>query len=103
MAVKYQVFLCKRPQDLLLITLNHVDEIRKFLLGDSYVMDLLDHTHSLLFSVSCITAAAVHTSVDGFLFAASFDWATVVCDVLVKLLTSDTAECSLSHTCERQF
>jgi len=51
MAVKYQVFQCKRPQDLLLITLNHVDEIRNFLLGDSHASDLLDHTHSLLFNV----------------------------------------------------
>ena len=51
MAVKYQIFLCKRPQDLLLITLNHVDEIRKFLHGESRALDLLDHTYSLLFSV----------------------------------------------------
>jgi len=51
MAVKYQVFLCKRPQDLLLITLNHIDEIRKFILGDSYVVELLDYTYSLLCSV----------------------------------------------------
>jgi len=53
MAVKYQVLMCKRPQDLLLITLNHLDEIRKFLLGDSHTSDLLDHTYSLLFSVRC--------------------------------------------------
>jgi len=59
MAVKYQVFLCKRPQDLLLITLNHIDEIRKFLLGDSFVLDLLDYTHSLLFSVRHSTAAVI--------------------------------------------
>jgi len=52
MAVKYQVLLCKRPQDLLLITLNHLDEIRTFLWGDSHATDLLDHTYSLLFTVS---------------------------------------------------
>jgi len=51
MAVKYQVFLCKRPQDLLLITLNHIDEIRKFMFGDSHALDLLDHTYLLLHNV----------------------------------------------------
>jgi len=63
MAVKYQVCLCKRPQDLLLITLNHVDEIRKFLLGDSHALDLLDHTYSLLFSVrnSNVAVAVIFT------------------------------------------
>ena len=51
MAVKYQVIQCKRPQDLLLITLNHIDEIRKFLLSDGHTLDLLDHTYSLLYNV----------------------------------------------------
>jgi len=51
MAVKYQVLLCNRPQDLLLITLNHLDEVRKFVSDDCHASDLLDHTHSLLFSV----------------------------------------------------
>ena len=85
MAVKYQVFLCKRPQDLLLITLNHMDEIRKFVLGDSYVLDLLDHTHSLLFSVRYNTAAAI-------LLVASVNQVMVVCD-FVKLLTNEAADC----------
>lgn len=62
MAVKYQVFLCKRPQDLLLITLNHVDEIRKFLHGDSHATDLLDHSYSLLFSVRNHSVAEIFTS-----------------------------------------
>lgn len=28
MAVKYQVTVCKRPQDILLIALNHLDQMR---------------------------------------------------------------------------
>lgn len=57
MAVKYQVLLCKRPQDLLLITLNHIDEIRKFLFGNQHALDQLDQTYLLLYNVrySCNT------------------------------------------------
>jgi len=51
MAVKYQVFQCKRPQDVLLITLNHIDEIRNFMSGEGNAVELLDHTYSLLYSV----------------------------------------------------
>ena len=28
MAVKYQITVCKRPQDILLIALNHLDQMR---------------------------------------------------------------------------
>jgi len=51
MAVKYQIFQCKRPQDVLLITLNHIDEIRNFMSGEDNALELLDHTYSLLYSV----------------------------------------------------
>lgn len=30
MAVKYQVLLCKQPEDVILVTLNHLDAIREF-------------------------------------------------------------------------
>lgn len=30
MAVKYQISLCLRPDEILLITLNHLDAMRKF-------------------------------------------------------------------------
>jgi len=67
-----------------------MDEIRKFVLGDSYVLDLLDHTHSLLFSVRYNTAAAI-------LLVASVNQVMVVCD-FVKLLTNEAADCWMSYT-----
>jgi len=69
MAVKYQALLCKRPQDLLLVTLNHIDEIRTFVLGDSHVSDLLDYTYSLLFSVrySCVAVICTRLEFDACL------------------------------------
>jgi len=67
MTVKYQVLLCKRPQDLLLVTLNHIDEVRTFLLGDIHVSDLLDYTCSLLFSVRYSCVAVICTRLDACL------------------------------------
>uniref|UniRef100_A0A668T389 Organic solute carrier partner 1a n=2 Tax=Oreochromis aureus TaxID=47969 RepID=A0A668T389_OREAU len=45
MAFKYQVFLCLRPKDLLLISYNHMDTIREFVKDTPMVVNQVDETH----------------------------------------------------------
>ncbi|KAM6899709.1 protein OSCP1a [Xenentodon cancila] len=51
MAFKYQVLLCPRPKDLLLISYNHIDSIRAFVRDTPVVMNLVDETHRKLIEV----------------------------------------------------
>lgn len=48
MAFKYQVFMALCPKDILLITLNHMDAIRKFVDGQQNILQQVEHVHSLL-------------------------------------------------------
>lgn len=45
MAFKYQVFLCPRPKDLLLISYNHIDAIRELVKDTPAVVNHVDETH----------------------------------------------------------
>lgn len=45
MAFKYQVFLCPRPKDLLLISYNHMDAIRDLAKDTPAVVNHVDETH----------------------------------------------------------
>ncbi|XP_054620604.1 protein OSCP1-like isoform X2 [Dunckerocampus dactyliophorus] len=57
MAFKYQVFLCPRPKDLLLITYNHIDTIREFVKDTPVVVNKVDETHrKLIEAYSTMTA-----------------------------------------------
>ncbi|XP_074469630.1 protein OSCP1a isoform X1 [Sebastes fasciatus] len=51
MAFKYQVFLCPRPKDLLLITYNHIDAIREFVKDTPVVVNQVDETHRKIIEV----------------------------------------------------
>uniref|UniRef100_A0A8C7ZMY6 Organic solute carrier partner 1a n=1 Tax=Oryzias sinensis TaxID=183150 RepID=A0A8C7ZMY6_9TELE len=51
MAFKYQVYLCPRPKDLLLITYNHMDAIREFVRDTPAVANQVDETHRKLIEV----------------------------------------------------
>ncbi|XP_054462471.1 protein OSCP1a isoform X2 [Anoplopoma fimbria] len=51
MAFKYQVFLCPRPKDLLLITYNHIDTIREFVRHTPVVVNQVDETHRKIIEV----------------------------------------------------
>ncbi|KAH3826465.1 hypothetical protein DPMN_128371, partial [Dreissena polymorpha] len=48
MAFKYQVSLSLTPKDILLITLNHMDAIRKFVEGQDTILQQVDHVYRLL-------------------------------------------------------
>ncbi|KAM9340498.1 protein OSCP1a [Symphorus nematophorus] len=51
MAFKYQVFLCPRPRDLLLISYNHIDTIREFVKDTPVVVNQVDETHRKIIEV----------------------------------------------------
>ncbi|XP_029299303.1 protein OSCP1a isoform X2 [Cottoperca gobio] len=51
MAFKYQVFLCPRPKDLLLITYNHIDTIREYVKHTPVVVNQVDETHRKIIEV----------------------------------------------------
>ncbi|KAF0024428.1 hypothetical protein F2P81_023230 [Scophthalmus maximus] len=52
MAFKYQVFLCPRPKDLLLISYNHIDTIREFVKDTPVVVNQVDETHRKIIETS---------------------------------------------------
>ncbi|XP_019715214.1 protein OSCP1-like isoform X2 [Hippocampus comes] len=54
MAFKYQVFLCPRPKDLLLISYNHIDTIRGFVKDTPAVLNKVDETHRKIIEVDLI-------------------------------------------------
>ncbi|XP_035537563.1 protein OSCP1a [Morone saxatilis] len=51
MAFKYQVFLCPRPKDLLLISYNHIDAIRELVKDTPAVVNQVDETHRKIIEV----------------------------------------------------
>jgi hypothetical protein len=40
------------PRDVLLITLNHMDAVRKFVEGNDNVMELVNNVYTLLYQVN---------------------------------------------------
>ncbi|XP_016074007.1 PREDICTED: protein OSCP1 isoform X1 [Miniopterus natalensis] len=44
MALKYQVLLCPRPKDVLLVTFNHLDAIKGFIQDNPALLHLVDET-----------------------------------------------------------
>lgn len=48
MVFKYQVYMCPTPHDLLYVTLNHLDSIRRFVASSPVTSYLVDTTHSKL-------------------------------------------------------
>ncbi|XP_078477881.1 protein OSCP1 [Lampetra fluviatilis] len=57
MALKYQVFSCVRPRDLLMVTLNHVDAVRAFVRDSPAILATVDDTFRHLIEIySCLSA-----------------------------------------------
>lgn len=52
MAFKYQVLLCPRPKDVLLVTFNHLDSIKGFIQDSPTVIHQVDETFRQLTDVS---------------------------------------------------
>ncbi|XP_060916314.1 protein OSCP1a [Labrus mixtus] len=51
MAVKYQVFLCPRPRDLLLISYNHIDTIRELVKETPVALNQVEEAHRKIVEV----------------------------------------------------
>ncbi|XP_066125729.1 protein OSCP1 isoform X1 [Saccopteryx bilineata] len=51
MALKYQVLLCPRPKDVLLVTFNHLDAIKGFIQDNPDLLHLVDETFRQLIKI----------------------------------------------------
>lgn len=60
MAFKYQVSLCLRPNDVLLVTLNHMDIIRSFVEDSPPVKQQVEQVYRLLAQVMYVFSIDVH-------------------------------------------
>uniref|UniRef100_A0A8B9CYB3 Organic solute carrier partner 1 n=1 Tax=Anser brachyrhynchus TaxID=132585 RepID=A0A8B9CYB3_9AVES len=57
MAFKYQVLLCPRPKDILLVTFNHLDAIKDFIRDSPGILNQVDETFRQLIEVyGCLSA-----------------------------------------------
>ncbi|XP_048824845.1 protein OSCP1 isoform X4 [Lagopus muta] len=57
MAFKYQVLLCPRPKDILLVTFNHLDAIKDFICDAPGILNQVDETFRQLIEVyGCLSA-----------------------------------------------
>uniref|UniRef100_H3AU10 Organic solute carrier partner 1 n=1 Tax=Latimeria chalumnae TaxID=7897 RepID=H3AU10_LATCH len=57
MAFKYQVLLCPRPKDVLLVTFNHMDAIKEFIRDSPSILNQVDETFRQLIEIySCLPA-----------------------------------------------
>uniref|UniRef100_UPI003AAF2976 protein OSCP1-like n=1 Tax=Centroberyx gerrardi TaxID=166262 RepID=UPI003AAF2976 len=52
MAFKYQVLLCPRPKDILLVSFNHMDAIKDFVKDTPSILSQVDETYRQLIEVS---------------------------------------------------
>lgn len=59
MAFKYQVLLCPRPKDILLISFNHIDAIRDFVKDTPGILNQVDETFQQLIEVGSMKWKAV--------------------------------------------
>ena len=62
MAFKYQVSLCLRPNDILLVTLNHMDNIREFVEKNAEAKNLVENVYRLLAQVCFGSTFAWHNA-----------------------------------------
>lgn len=51
MAFKYQVLLCPRPKDILLVSFNHMDAIKDFVKDTPSILSQVDETYQQLIEV----------------------------------------------------
>lgn len=54
MAFKYQVLLCLRPKDILLVSFNHMDAIKDFVKDTPSILSQVDETYRQLIEVQSV-------------------------------------------------
>lgn len=65
MAFKYQVLLCPRPKDIMLVTFNHMDAIKEFVRDTPSILSQVDETYRQIIEVgqlSCIVEYLLYCS-----------------------------------------
>lgn len=60
MAFKYQVLLCPRPKDILLVSFNHMDAIRDFVKDTPSILSQVDETNKQLVEVMPLLLRIIH-------------------------------------------
>uniref|UniRef100_A0A8D1NIW8 Protein OSCP1 n=1 Tax=Sus scrofa TaxID=9823 RepID=A0A8D1NIW8_PIG len=80
MAFKYQVLLCPRPKDVLLVTFNHLDAIKGFIQDSPTILHQVDETFRQLTEVSIFLKDKVQNSNGRFVLPVSgpVPWGTEV-------------------------
>ncbi|OXB77855.1 UNVERIFIED_CONTAM: hypothetical protein H355_000610 [Colinus virginianus] len=80
MAFKYQVLLCPRPKDILLVTFNHLDAIKDFICDSPGILNQVDETFRQLIEVSIFLKDKVQNSNGRFVLPTSgpVPWGTEV-------------------------
>ncbi|XP_014114070.1 PREDICTED: protein OSCP1 isoform X3 [Pseudopodoces humilis] len=80
MAFKYQVLLCPRPRDILLVTFNHLDAIKDFISDSPGILNQVDETFRRLIEVSIFLKDKVQNSNGRFVLPISgpVPWGTEV-------------------------
>ncbi|CAM4702912.1 unnamed protein product [Leuciscus chuanchicus] len=71
MAFKYQVLLCPRPKDILLVSFNHMDAIRDFVKDTPSILSQVDETNKQLVEVSIFLKDKVQNSNGRFVLPTS--------------------------------
>ncbi|XP_035290280.1 protein OSCP1 isoform X3 [Anguilla anguilla] len=71
MAFKYQVLLCPRPKDLLLVSFNHMDAIKDFVRDAPSILNQVDETYRQLIEVSIFLKDKVQNSNGRFVLPTS--------------------------------
>ncbi|TSK34917.1 Protein OSCP1 [Bagarius yarrelli] len=71
MAFKYQVLLCPRPKDILLVTFNHMDAIKDFVQDTPSILSQVDETYRQLIEVSIFLKDKVQNSNGRFVLPTS--------------------------------
>lgn len=68
MAFKYQVLLCPRPKDVLLVTFNHLDAIKGLIQDSPTILHQVDETFRQLTDVSKAVSVRPLSPQDSFSF-----------------------------------
>lgn len=66
MAFKYQIALCPRPRDLLLVSFNHMDGIRELVKDNPRLVNLINDAQRLIIEVPYNNFTTLHFSFSGF-------------------------------------
>lgn len=74
MAFKYQVLLCPRPKDILLVSFNHMDAIRDFVKDSPTILNQVDETYQQLIEVGSLKSKGVAAFSDRLVLMQADQW-----------------------------